>query len=225
MREREPRAFERQALSTARWIASWQGALSSWTPLEQTARQNVCDTTPGALVETTEGIFPDDAENFPIETVAQLCERIVRVSMRSRRVNVSDGRESCEAEKKMGLLGRRLCHVPRRAHGAISPSCLATGTADGCHVVAVTADDFATLAARVTRLVGREFVRAALRVSRLPALAGDLALLGQIHRSESSVALGTLGTGLGRHVVASPSGGRPPCSACARWKGAIGTLE
>jgi len=79
----------------------------------------------------------------------------------------------------MELLGRRLGHAraARRAQGAIPPSCLATGTADGCHVVPVAANDFATLAACVTRLVGSELVRATLRVSRLAALAGDLALL------------------------------------------------
>ena len=47
------------------------------------------------------------------------------------------------------------------------------------------------ISARVARFVGIEFVRGALRVSGLAALARDLALLAAIHRREATIAAST----------------------------------
>ena len=59
----------------------------------------------------------------------------------------------------------------------------------------VTGD--AALAAGVARFLTRPFVRGALLVGRLTALAGDLPLLGPIHRSEPTIFL--------CHVPSSPA--------------------
>src|ERR1019366_2952932 len=124
-----------------------------------------------------------------------------------------------------GLLGRRLGHAGGdRRQRAIAPACLAARATDGCHVSAVPAHDFAALAAGVARLVCRELVRAPLGVGCLAALARDLALLGQIHGSESPVALGTIGAGRCRHVVVLLLSG-PDCSACAVALGIARYLE
>src|SRR2546429_3539860 len=64
----------------------------------------------------------------------------------------------------------------------------ATATTDGRHVVAIAADGNTALAARVARFRRIELVRRTFGMRRLATLAGDLALLRSIHRSESTVA-------------------------------------
>jgi hypothetical protein len=86
--------------------------------------------------------------------------------------------------------------------GAIAAARLAAGAPNGCHVSAVSANDLAALAAGDSRFVGAELVGTALRVCRLTALAGDLALLAGIHRGEPTVALRTLRT-IDRHIPLS----------------------
>jgi hypothetical protein len=56
------------------------------------------------------------------------------------------------------------------------------------HVLPVLAHDLTALAARLARLLGVELVRRALLVRGPAALARDLALLGFIHRRETSIA-------------------------------------
>jgi hypothetical protein len=100
------------------------------------------------------------------------------------------------------LFGSGLSRGVERPAGlrqGISSSRLTAGSSNGGHVSAVAAYDFATFAARATRLVGAEFMSAALRVSRSSALARDLTLLAHIHRCETSPALGRLRID-GRHL-------------------------
>src|SRR4051794_35702632 len=65
---------------------------------------------------------------------------------------------------------------------------LAALAADRSHVLPVLADRQTALAARLARLVRGELVGRALGMGGLSALAGDLALLGAVHRGEPATA-------------------------------------
>src|SRR5579859_6104477 len=100
---------------------------------------------------------------------------------------------------------RRAARGGRLLPCEIASAGLAPGAADGRHVIAVAAHALAALATCLTRLLGRELVRQPLGVRSLAALAGYLALLGEVHPGESAVALGLVGAGHGRgHVVVPP---------------------
>src|SRR5579859_2181223 len=103
------------------------------------------------------------------------------------------------------VLAAHLRALLRGAEGAIASAGLAARAADRCHVLTVSAHYLAALVAGASGLFRTEFVRSALRVGSLSALARDLALLVHVHRSEAAVALGRVGVSVaaGRHVIFS----------------------
>lgn len=108
-----------------------------------------------------------------------------RLRPRGRRIHAL----ATDRNRRLSILEarRRLCDL--RLALARSPTSLSSGPADGLHVRPVTAHHLSSLPPRATCFIGRPLVRRPLRVRRLSALAGDIALTRGIHRCESSLAL------------------------------------